>query len=179
MMMVALVAMMALAASAQQRMNREQMQQMMAERTEKQAERLAKDFDLKGEQKEQFVTLYKEYSAAVSNRDNWERRPQNAQTNSKNMTDEEATAKFEEQMQQQEKQIEQMQQRLQATRDYYVKMKELLTPQQLYKVFAPQQRQGQGQGQRGGQGFGGQRPGGFGGGQRPMGGHDSGFGGDF
>ena len=161
-----------------QRPSQEDMQARRAQMVEQQAERLAKDLDLKGDQKTSFVDTYKAYQnelmAAVQGQRGQQR--QEGQQEKKKLSDEEAQKQLDEYFARQEAQIAQQQKRLEVERKYYAEFKKTLTPQQLVKVF--RQRQG---GQRQG---GGQRPGGFGGpqgGDRPggFGGNGGGMGGDF
>ena len=87
----------------------------------------------------------------------------------KELTDAAATARLQELFTRQENQIQQSQQRLDIQKKYCAEFSSFLTPQQLLRVFQPQQNRvrgqmgGRGQGGRGGRGgFGGDR-GGFGG----------------
>ena len=167
-----------------QRPSNEEMQARRTEMTEKRAEKLAKDFDLKGGKKNTFVNLYKNYQQELQAARQQERnRPQQSteKDNDKKLSDEQAQKMLEQYFERQEGQIKSQQERLQIERKYCAEFKSILTPQQLAKVFVQQrnqQRQGYrnqgGFGPRGGQGGprGGQRQGGFGGG-------DGGFGGDF
>ncbi len=155
-----------------QRMDEEEMAKRRAEIVEKQAERLAKDMDLKDDAKSQFMATYAEYqealmSARMGNRNEGEEnaREERGSKKEKELTDEEATQRIEANLARQEEQIAQSQKALEITRQYYAKFKETLSPQQLYKVFGQQQRGNMNrQGGQGGQQGGGPRGGGFGGG---------------
>jgi|GEM_PF-468861 len=207
--LMAMAAIMGMSASAQpQRMGKEEMQAKRAERIQNQAEKMANDFGLKDDKKTQFVNLYTEYQNALSEakpdgnpkgakpgkgdkdkKDKGDKKekadkPGKGENKAKELTDEEATQRIEELFARQEGQIQQSQKRLEVNKAYYEKFKNVLTPQQIYKVLNRQQRQmqrggqmnrqgnrPQGRGQQGG--FGGRDNGGFGG---PG---DGGFGGDF
>lgn len=197
---MAVAAIVSISASAQpQHMSREEMQSHRAERIQQQADKLAKDFELKGDEKDQFVSLYTDYQKALQEaqarprnksvkpenqkgdkKEKGDKKDQKGEKKVKELTDEEATQKIEELLTRQAEQIAQSQKRLEVNREYYAKFKQVLKPQQILKVLNQQQQQGQMRmgGQPGGRGGfggpqGGGRPGGFGG---PQGG---GFGGDF
>lgn len=165
-----------------QRPNREDMQARRAEMVAQQAERLAKDLDLKGDQKTSFVATYKQYREELQSVQQGQQgqRPQQGQQERKKLTDEEAQKQLDEYFARQEQQIAQQQKRLEVERKYFDEFKKTLTPQQLVKVFRQRQMQRQG-GQR--QGFGGPQGGfgGNGGGMRQggFGGNGGGMGGDF
>lgn len=182
-MILALVAMTGLSAFAQ-RPTQEEMQARRAEMIEKQADRLAKDMDLKGDAKTQFVATFKAYQQELAstqqNRRNAEPRGERGQqSDKKKLTDEEAQKQVQEYFDRQERQLAQQQARLEIEKKYLAEFQKTLTPQQLVKIFHQQRMQSR----QGGQNFrqggfggpqGGNRQGGFGGGQ-PGGG----FGGDF
>lgn len=189
MIMMALVAIISMSAMAQDRPNREEMQARRAQAVEQQAERFAKDFDLKGDAKTNFVATYKAYQNELAEvqtqarqRQQGQGRDRNEQTDAKKLTNEQATQRLTEYFSRQEEQIAQQVKRLEIEKKYSAELAKNLTPQQLVTIFAQRnnnQRQG-GQGQRQGGfgngnrgGFGGPQGGGFGG---PQGG---GFGGDF
>lgn len=172
-MMMALVAMITLSATAQNRPSREEMQARRAEQIEKQADRLSKDFDLKGDAKTNFVATYKAYqdelaSTMMQGRQRQTGRERGEQADSKKLTSEQAQKQLEEYFSRQEEQIAQQQKRLEIEKKYCTELSKTLTPQQLVKIFG--QRQGQQQQRQGGI----QRQGGFGG---PQGGGRGGFGG--
>lgn len=156
-----------------------------AEMIQRVAERTAKDFDLKGDAKEAFMTTFKAYQTEMfqTNMGGMRQRPNEADEK-KELTDEEANAKIQEQFTRQEEQIATMQKRLEIQKKYQAEFAKVLTPQQVLKVLTPQRngqrngQRGQGDGQRGqgdGQrGFGGGR-GGFGGGFGGPGGFGGGF----
>jgi len=131
-----------------QRPSQEEMQARRAQMVEQQAERLAKDLDLKGDQKTSFVATYKTYQNELMATMQGQRgQRQEGQQEKKKLSDEEAHKQLDEYFARQESQIAQQQKRLEVERKYYAEFKNTLTPQQLVKVF--RQRQG---GQR--QGFG-------------------------
>lgn len=155
---------------------------MRAEMVQKQAERLAKDFDLKNDAKSSFIETFTKYQNELASSMEFMRRPENEDDSKKNLSEEEATAKIQESFDRQEKQIAAMQKRLEIQKNYYAEFAKTLTPQQMVKIFAQQRRGGQQGGQQGGNrqggnrdGFGGGNRGGFGGGNR--GGFGGGFGG--
>lgn len=183
-MMTALVALASLSAVAQ-RPSREEMQQRRAEMVQQQAEKFAKDFALKGDEKDNFVAIYKAFQDELQALQQQERQrggrdgERAGEGKKKDLTAEQATKQVEDYFARQEQQIARQLQRLAIEKDYYAKFKETLTPQQLAKIFTQRnQRQGGGQ-QRGGygpQGDGqnrGPRGGGFSGG--PEGGFNDGF----
>ena len=155
--------------------------QMRAEMIKRVAERSAKDFDLKGDAKEAFLTTFTAYQTEMfqTNMGGMRQRGQEADEK-KELSDEEANAKIQEQFTRQEEQISTMQKRLEIQKKYSAEFAKILTPQQVLKVLTPQRnnqrngQRGQGDGQRGQGGFGG----GFGGGRGGFGG-PGGFGGGF
>ena len=155
--------------------------QMRAEMIKRVAERSAKDFDLKGDAKEAFLTTFTAYQTEMfqTNQGGMRQRGQEADEK-KELSDEEANAKIQEQFTRQEEQISTMQKRLEIQKKYSAEFAKILTPQQVLKVLTPQRnnqrngQRGQGDGQRGQGGFGG----GFGGGRGGFGG-PGGFGGGF
>ncbi len=163
----------------------EERAQMRAEMIKRVADRSAKDFDLKGDAKEAFLTTFTAYQTEMfqTNMGGMRQRGQEADEK-KELTDEEANAKIQEQFTRQEEQIATMQKRLEIQKKYSAEFAKILTPQQVLKVLTPQRngQRGQGNGQRGqgngqrGQGDGQRGPGGFGGGR---GGFGGGFGGGF
>ena len=157
----------------------EERAQMRAEMIKRVADRTAKDFNLKGDAKEAFLTTYTAYQTEMfeTNQGGMRQRSQEADEK-KELTDEEANAKIQEQFTRQEEQIATMQKRLEIQKKYSAEFAKILTPQQVLRVLTPQrnnqrngQQRGQGDGQRQGNfpggrgGFGG----GFGGGDRPGG----------
>ncbi len=172
------------AVCAQERTNAERSEERtkaIAERIEKSAERLAKDFNLKDDAKKTFVSIYSDYQKEMfaTNQPQGQRQQANLNEEKKELSEEEATAKIKENFNRQEQQIATMQKRLDTQKKFAEKFSEVLTPQQILKVLTPQRGQGQrGQDQRmnndGNQrrnnfeegarrGFGGPRGGGFGG----------------
>ena len=177
------------ALSAQERVNEEERAKAVAERIEKSAERLAKDFDLKDDAQKTFVGIYTDYQKemfATNQPMNQRLEQPSRDEEKKEMSDEEAMSKIKENFSRQEQQIATMQKRLEVQKKYAEEFAKVLTPQQVLKVLTPQRGQGgRGQGQRG-QGDGERRSfeggprGGFGGGQRGgFGGPGGGFGGGF
>lgn len=154
--------------------------QMRAEMIKRVAERSAKDFDLKGDAKEAFLTTFTAYQTEMfqTNQGGMRQRGQEADEK-KELSDEEANAKIQEQFTRQEEQIATMQKRLEIQKKYSAEFAKILTPQQVLKVLTPQRnnqrngQRGQGDGQRGQGGFGGGR--GFGGGFGGPGGFGGGF----
>ena len=155
-----------------QRPNGEDAQARRAEMVQRQAERMAKDFELKDDAKDKFIDTYKAYQKELRGDRTRGQRP-DAQRGDKKLTDEEAKKQIEEYFTQQKEQIAQMERRLAVSQKYYEEFQKILTPQQLVKIFR-QQPMRDGNMQRGG-GFGGPRPGG---GQRQggFGGPQGGFG---
>ena len=154
----------------------EERAQMRTEMIKRVADRTAKDFDLKGDAKEAFLKTYSEYQTEMFQTNLGGMRQRGQETDEKKeLTDEEANAKIQEQFTRQEEQIATMQKRLEIQKKYSAEFAKILTPQQVLKVLTPQ-RNGQRNGQRG-QGDG-QRQGGFGGGRGGFGG-PGGFGGGF
>ena len=186
---IALVCCTALSAQERERMSEEERAKAIAERIEKAAERMAKDFDLKEDAKKTFISTYTAYQKEMfaTNQAQGQRFEQADRDEEKKLTDEEATAKIKENFDRQEQQIATMQKRLDVQKKYSEELAKILTPQQVLKVLTPQRGQGgRGQGQRG-QGDGERRGnfeggprGGFGGGPRGgFGGPGGGFGGGF
>lgn len=186
---IALVCCAALSAQERERMSEEERAKAIAERIEKAAERMAKDFDLKEDAKKTFISTYTAYQKEMfaTNQAQGQRFEQADRDEEKKLTDEEATAKIKENFDRQEQQIATMQKRLDVQKKYSEELAKILTPQQVLKVLTPQRGQGgRGQGQRG-QGDGERRGnfeggprGGFGGGPRGgFGGPGGGFGGGF
>ena len=167
--------------SAQQEMSEEERAKAINERIEKAAERMAKDFELKGDKKETFVATYVAFQKEMfaTNASQAQRPAQQAEEKkSDELTDEEATAKIQETLERQEQQIATMQKRLEVQKQYSEKFAEVLTPQQILKVIAPQRGQRQ-RGQNGdsANGGGNRQRGGFGGPGGGFGGPGGGFGG--
>lgn len=136
-----------------------------AEMQARMTERLIKDLKLTDEQKAKFEPIYQNYLKEMSALRQQPTREEADERDKKDLTDEEATTKLQEVFTRQEEQIQQSQLRLDIQKKYCAELSSVLTPQQLLKVFRPQQNRNRGgqQGGRGGQGFGGPRGGGFGG----------------
>lgn len=174
--------------NAQERMSEEERAKAIAERIDKSAERVAKDFGLKDEAKKTFVSIYTEYQKEMFATNQLQGQRQNfgnREEENKELSEEEATAKIKENFDRQEQQIATMQKRLDVQKKYSEEFAKVLTPQQVLKVLTPQRGQG-GRGQRGNDeggrrgNFEGGPRGGFGGGPRGgFGGPGGGFGGGF
>ena len=144
----------------------------------RQTERLIRDLKLTDEQKAKFEPIYQSYQSEMAAlrtpRTGSDAPAQQGTQDKKELTDEAATARLQEIFNRQEEQIRQSQQRLDIQKRYCPQFAEFLTPQQLLRVFQPQQNRGPQQGGRGG--FGGQGGrGGFGGGPRGGFGGQGGF----
>lgn len=143
-----------------------------AEMAERGANRLAKDMDLKDEAKDNFVSLYKEYMTervkAQRQGDDDTNARRRGEIDYDNLSAEEAKNMV-------NKRFEQQQALLDVEKTYYKKFSEMLTPQQVARVFTQQRTGGDrnpgGRSDNGGQrgGFGGPG-GGFGGQGGPGGG---------
>lgn len=134
-----------------------------AEMQARMTERLIKDLKLTDEQKAKFEPIYQNYLKELSA---LRQQPSREEADEKkDLTDAEATAKLQEVFNRQAEQIQQSQLRLDIQKKYCAELSGVLTPQQLLKVFQPQQNRNRG-GQQGGRGGfgGGPRGGGFGGG---------------
>ena len=189
---MALVSCTALSAQERERMNDEERARNISERIEKAADRMAKDFDLKGDAKDAFIKCYSAYQKEMFATNQIQEQRQrleqpNRDEEKKELTDEEAKAKIEENFSRQEQQIATMRKRMDVQKKYSEELLKILTPQQVLKVLTPQRNQGgrgqgqrnQGDGERRGNFEGGSR-GGFGGGPRGgFGGPGGGFGGGF
>ena len=160
-----------------QNQNQQNREAMRTEMINRQADRLVKDLNLKGDEKTAFVETYKAYQREVmeSQRDGRTRmgNQQQGNQNEKKLTDEEAKKAVEQYFERQERQITQMQKKLEIDRRYYEEFSKTLTPQQLTRIFQQNNRQNQ-PGNRQFQQGNRQRPEGFGG----MGGDRGGFGGN-
>lgn len=160
-MAMALMAFIGVSAMAQrQNMSPEELAARRAEAVERQANQLAKEFNLEGNAKQEFVTTYSAYQSEVTALQQTERMRNDRAENSndKKLTDEQATKQIEDNFTRQEQQIARQVLRLKIDKKYYEKFQETLTPQQLVKIFVPQRNQRQGAntqrngfGQQGGQ----------------------------
>lgn len=146
-----------------------------AEMVARQLERLERDLKLTDEQKPKFEEIYKRYQEELQGLRQNQTRNQNRDNDSKKeLTEEEATAQLAEYFAQQEAQLSSMQARIDVQKKYCAEFSQILTPQQLLKVFQPQRAQQQGGNRGGGRGgFGG--GGGFGGPGGGFGGPGGGF----
>ncbi|MBQ0048997.1 MAG: hypothetical protein KBT12_01975 [Bacteroidales bacterium] len=170
MLSVLLAMMVGSAAMAQrQRMTDEERAKEQAEKIEKQTTRISKELKLEGDAKTAFETSYRKYMEEIAEATKSEG-GRRGNVDVDELSDDECYAKITEHLTQQEKQIEQMQKRLEITKKYVAELLPTLTAKQLYKVFGQPQRnnfergnfdRGNNGGNRGG--FGG---GGFGGGRR-------------
>ena len=182
MVVMALMSCTALFAQERERMSEEDRAKAIAERIERSAERMAKDFNLNDEAKTTFISIYTAYQQEMfaTNQFPGQRFEQsNGEEEKKKLSDEEATAKIQENFTRQEQQIATMQKRLDIQKKYSEEFAKVLTPQQVLKVLTPQRGQGRSQGQRG-QGDGERRgnfEGGGRGGRGGFGGPRGGFGG--
>ncbi|MBQ0019920.1 MAG: hypothetical protein KBT39_05290 [Bacteroidales bacterium] len=168
-------------ASAQRRqMTQEERDKMRAEMVQRQTESMVKELKLEGEAKTAFAETYTQYmnelNEAMGMGNENQRQSRNDETKPEKMTDEECYGKIKENLDQQQKQIEQSTKRLEITKKYMALLLPTLTAQQLYKVFGQRQRGWGGQMPNGGFG-GGRGQGGFGGGRGGFGGGQGGFGG--
>ena len=154
-------------------MSQEEREKMRTEMVQRQTENMAKELKLEGEAKTAFMTTYTQYLTELNevSAADTQRRNRDEETKADKMTDEECYAKIKENLDRQEKQIEQSQKRLEITKKYMATLLPTLTAQQLYKVFGERQRNFGGapnfNGQRGNYGggnFGGGQRGNFGGG---------------
>lgn len=149
-----------------------------AEAIARQVERLEKDLKLTDDQKAKFKDIYTRYQEELQAlRQNQPRNQADNNDSKKELTDEEATAQLAEVFARQEQQLQQQQARLDVQKKYCAELSQILTPQQLLKVFQPQWGRGQ-QGNNNRGNFGGGR-GGFGGGGGGFGGGGSFGGGGF
>ena len=173
---VALMGCTALNAQERERMSDEERAKVMGERIEKSAEHAAKEFGLKDDAKKTFIATFTEYQKEMfaTNRSRGQRSEQAERDGEKKLTDEEATAKIQENFDRQEQQIQTMQKRLEVQKKYAEEFGKLLTPQQVLKVLTPQRGQN-GRNLRGNEEGG--RCSGFEGGPRGFGGGRGGFGG--
>ena len=164
---------------AQERMSAEEREKATAERIERSADRMAKDFELKDEAKKKFVDVYTAYQKEMfaTNQNQGQRLEQfNRNDEKKELSKEEAEAQIKQNFERQEQQIATMQKRLEVQKKYAEEFSKTLTPQQVLKVLTPQRggqggrdqirRMGDGNGERRGGFEGGPRGGGFGGGPR-------------
>ncbi len=141
-----------------------------AELIQKSGERLAKSFGLENAVRDSFLAIYTEYQTEMfaTNEPRGHREAGQAQESDgkKELTNEQATQRIEENIQRQKRQAEQLQKRIDIQTRYQERFQKVLTPVQTLKAMFPQRprpqgnnQQGGGQGRRGG--FGG--PGGMGG----------------
>ncbi len=170
----------------QEQLSEEDRAQMRAQVIQRVAERTAKDFDLKGDAKETFLQTFTAYQTEMfqTNQGGQHQRPQEGD-DKKELTDEEANARIQEQFTRKEEQIATLQKRLEIQKKYSTEFAKILTPQQVLKVLTPQrnsqrgQQRGQQRSQDDNQRQGGWQGGGRGGFGGPGGGFRGGFGGGF
>lgn len=146
--MFALLAMGQVAMAQRQRMTEEERAKAQAERIEKQATRMSKELKLEGDAKEAFETTYKKYQEELTATMTLDGQRRDRNVDADDLSDEDCYAKITENLAQQEKQIEQMQKRLEITKKYMAELLPTLSAQQLYKVFGQPQRGNFGGGQR-------------------------------
>lgn len=142
-----------------------------AEFQARQTERLMKDLKLTDEQKQKFEPAYQRYLEELNATLSLDEANNRSQQDYDKLTDAEATEQLQQHFTRQEAQLLQQQTRLEIQKKYLAEFSAILTPQQLLRVFRPQnQRNGNdfrgrgGRGPRGG--FGDGQRGGFGDGQR-------------
>ncbi|MBR1681939.1 MAG: hypothetical protein IJ767_00795 [Bacteroidaceae bacterium] len=154
----------------------------------RQTERLVKSLKLTDEQKAKFEPLYLDYQKElgalrpqrqkVDGQTGASAQEQSGKKAKEELTDAVATARLQEQFDRQAKEIELSQQRLDIQKKYCAEFSAFLTPQQLLKVFQPQEQQNRQRMQQGGRGGQGGPRGGMGGGRGGFGGGpQGGFGG--
>ncbi|MGN0234151.1 MAG: hypothetical protein ACI4B5_07010 [Bacteroidaceae bacterium] len=151
-------------ARAQETESAESREAKRAEMIAKSGERLAKSFGLDDSKKESFLTIYTEYQTemfATNERpDSKDLEEKKAEGGKKEeLTDAQATERIKANFERQEKQVAQLQKRLEIQKRYYTRFAEVLTPSQTLKAMFPQRTRPQGNSQ---QRQGGMRPGGFG-----------------
>lgn len=141
-----------------------------AEMIQKSGERMAKNFGLEGAARDSFLAVYTQYQTEMFATNVPRARKSEGQAKDdegkKELTDEQATERIEAQFERQERQVQQIQQRMAIQRRYYARFQQMLTPAQILKAMFPQRPRPQGNGQ---QQSGGQRRGGFGGAGGPGG----------
>ena len=138
--------------------------QKRAEMIQKSGERLAKTFGLESAARDSFLAIYTEYQnemfATNEHKPRTKADAEKTDDGKKELTDEQAKQRIEENLQRQQRQVEQLQQRLEIQTRYYPRFTGVLTPAQTLKAMFPQRPRPQGNSQQGG----GQNPrGGFGG----------------
>ncbi|MBO6124650.1 MAG: hypothetical protein J6P55_02165 [Bacteroidaceae bacterium] len=157
----------------------EERAQMRVEMIKRVADRSAKDFDLKGDAKETFLKIYTAYQTEMFETNQAGMRQRSSENDAKKeLSDDEANAKIQEQFTRQEEQIATMQKRLEIQKKYRGEFAKILTPQQVLKVLTPQRNNNQ-RGQQRGQGDGQRQDGWQGGNRGGFGGPRGGFGGGF
>lgn len=144
-----------------------------AEMQARMTERLIKDLKLSDEQKAKFEPIYQNYQKELSALRTERQQADENDSKKEELTDAVATSRLQAIFDRQAQQIQLSQQRLDIQKKYCAELSAFLTPQQLLRVFQPQQQRN---GQRGGQGFRGGR-GGQGGPRGGFGGGQGGFGG--
>lgn len=144
-----------------------------AEMQARATERLIKDLKLSDEQKAKFEPIYQNYLKELSALRTERQQADENDSKKEELTDAVATSRLQAIFDRQAEQIQQSQQRLDIQKKYCAELSGILTPQQLLRVFQPQQQRN---GQRGGEGFRGGR-GGQGGPRGGFGGGQGGFGG--
>ena len=175
----------------QEQRSEEERAQMRAQMIKRVADRTAKDFDLKGDAKEAFLLTFTAYQTEMfqTNMGGLRQHSQEGD-DKKELTDDEANARIQEQFTRQEEQIATLQKRLEIQKKYSAEFAKVLTPQQVLKVLTPQQvlkvltpqrnnQRGQQRGQENGQRQGGWQGGGRGGFGGGFGGPGGGFRGGF
>ena len=124
-----------------QRARNRQNRMDMTEVYDRMANSLAKDMKLKGDDKEKFTILYKDYQAARYNamHPNGETNEETEEIDFKNITDEEAAAKIQANFEKQAVDLNQNHERqlkqLEVDKEYYVKFLDMITPAQCARIF--------------------------------------------
>ena len=148
---------------AQEKESAESREAKRSEMIAKSGERLAKSFGLDASKKESFLTIYTEYQTemfATNERpDRKEVGKEREEGDKKELTDAQATERIQANFEKQEKQVAQLQKRLEIQKRYYTRFAEVLTPEQILKAMFPQRPRQQANNK---QRQGGMRPGGFG-----------------
>lgn len=161
---IALVALMSAGnVSAQEERSDEDRAKMRTEMISRAADRMAKEFSLKGDKKDAFVETFTQYQNEMFETNQPRPRVQEQAEEKKELSEAEAKAKIEEHFARQQEQIATMQKRMDIQKKYSEEFAKVLTPQQIVKLL--EQPRGNQRGQRGqqNQDGGNQRRGGFGG----------------
>lgn len=116
-----------------------------AELIQKSGERLAKSFGLENAARDSFLAIYTQYQTEMfaTNEPHARREAGQAQEadGKKELTDEQATQRMAENLQRQQRQVEQLQKRIDIQTRYQERFLKVLTPVQALKAMFPQRRQ--------------------------------------